>query len=91
MRGHAFRTRDVGWAGKAPVAGGVALIGHVDTERGIWRMIDPVHVHPLPLADQLTEATGLPLRATRWLVVEHESTRVSPGLEGPAARASPAG
>ena len=43
-----------------PVAIGVGLIGRVDNEHGIWQQIDPDRTHPIALAQELSELSGLP-------------------------------
>ena len=50
----------MGWYMDKPVAVGVGLIGRVDYEQGIWQQIDPERTCPMPLADQLAEAYGMP-------------------------------
>ena len=52
--------KQVGWYKDRPVAMGVGLIGRVDYEQGIWQQIDPERTYPMPLAQQLSEAYGIP-------------------------------
>ena len=48
------------WEKQRPVAIGVGLIGRVDADEGIWYQIDPQRTHPINLAAELTEWTGIP-------------------------------
>lgn len=50
---------NVGFIGK-PQAIGVGVIGRVDNEHGVWQQIDPDRTHPIALADELSEMSGLP-------------------------------
>lgn len=43
-----------------PLALGVGVIGRVDNQHGIWQQIDPDRTHPIALAQELSEHTGLP-------------------------------
>ncbi len=52
----------VGWVGEKPVAMGVGLIGRVDSKQGVWHQIDPKRTQPIPVAQELTEAYGIPCR-----------------------------
>lgn len=43
-----------------PLAIGVGVIGRVDNEHGIWQQIDPDRTHPIALAEDLSNYSGLP-------------------------------
>ncbi len=48
------------WGNECPEAIGLGLIGRVNADEGIWYQIDPQRTHPINLAAELSEWTGIP-------------------------------